>query len=522
MAVTRRTLAYGLTANVVVLGVVSLFTDISSEMILPILPFFLTQVLLANALILGLVEGLSESVVSFMKIFSGRLSDAAGKRKRFVATGYGLSTAMKVLFPFAGSWPEFLGMRVLERTGKGIRDAPRDALLTESTPAETRGKAFGFHRSMDTSGAIAGPIVTLVLLTTVGAAMTVEGSYRMILFLAAIPAVISVLIVMFVKEPAREPSPAKPLRITFRGIPRPLLVFIGIASLFSLADFSYAFLLLRAVQQSATQQAIVQAILLYVLFNIVYAANAFPAGILSDRVGRKPVVLVGYVLFVAMAVLLAVSVELIVLIVMFVKEPTREPSPPKPLRVTFRGVPRPLLVFIGIASLFSLADFSYAFLLLRAVPQSGTQQAIVQAILLYVLFNIVYAANAFPAGILSDRVGRKPVVLVGYVLFVAMAVLLAVSTELIVLIVGFVLYGLAYGMAEGTQRALVADFAPPEIKATVLGAYHTSVGVVKLASGLVAGFLWVAVSPSATFAFGAVLASASAVALSLWHPTVTS
>ena len=402
MAVTRRTLAYGLTANVVVLGVVSLFTDISSEMILPILPFFLTQVLLANALILGLVEGLSESVVSFMKIFSGRLSDAAGKRKRFVATGYGLSTAMKVLFPFAGSWPEFLGMRVLERTGKGIRDAPRDALLTESTPAETRGKAFGFHRSMDTSGAIAGPVVTLVLLTTVGAAMTVEGSYRMILFLAAIPAVISVLIVMFVKEP------------------------------------------------------------------------------------------------------------------------TREPSPPKPLRVTFHGIPRPLLVFIGIASLFSLADFSYAFLLLRAVPQSGTQQAIIQAILLYVLFNIVYAANAFPAGILSDRVGRKPVVLVGYVLFVAMAVLLAVSTALIVLIVGFVLYGLAYGMAEGTQRALVADFAPPEIKATVLGAYHTSVGVVKLASGLVAGFLWVAVSPSATFAFGAVLASISAVALSLWHPTVTS
>jgi len=402
MAVTRRTLAYGLTANVVVLGVVSLFTDISSEMILPILPFFLTQVLLANALILGLVEGLSESVVSFMKIFSGRLSDAAGKRKRFVATGYGLSTAMKVLFPFAQSWPEFLGMRVLERTGKGIRDAPRDALLTESTPAETRGKAFGFHRSMDTSGAIAGPIVTLVLLTTVGAAMTVEGSYRMILLLAAIPAVISVLIVMFVKEPAREPSP------------------------------------------------------------------------------------------------------------------------PKPLRVTFRGIPRPLLVFIGIASLFSLADFSYAFLLLRAVPQSGTPQAIVQAILLYVLFNIVYAANAFPAGILSDRVGRKPVVLVGYVLFVGMAVLLALSTALIVLIVGFVLYGLAYGMAEGTQRALVADFAPPEIKATVLGAYHTSVGVVKLASGLVAGFLWVAVSPSATFAFGAVLASASAVALSFWRPTVTS
>src|SRR5438034_5273782 len=215
MAVTRRTLAYGLTANVVVLGVVSLFTDISSEMILPILPFFLTQVLLANALILGLVEGLSESVVSFMKIFSGRLSDAAGKRKRFVATGYGLSTAMKVLFPFAGSWPEFLGMRVLERTGRGIRDAPLDALLTESTPAETRGKAFGFHRSMDTSGPIAGPIITLVLLATIAASPGIP-NYRLILLLAAIPAVISVFIVFLVREPVRQRTPKQPLRFPFR------------------------------------------------------------------------------------------------------------------------------------------------------------------------------------------------------------------------------------------------------------------------------------------------------------------
>src|SRR5712691_6735271 len=110
--VSRKTLAYGLTANVVVLGFVSLFTDVSSEMILPILPFFLTQVLFANAFIVGFVEGLAESVGTFMKIFSGRFSDAAGRRKRFVAAGYGLSTAMKVLFPFARSWPEFLGMRL--------------------------------------------------------------------------------------------------------------------------------------------------------------------------------------------------------------------------------------------------------------------------------------------------------------------------------------------------------------------------------------------------------------------------
>jgi len=403
MASTRRSLTYGLTANVVVLGVVSLFTDISSEMILPILPFFLIQVLGANALIVGIQEGLSDSVVSFMKIFSGRFSDAAGKRKRFVGAGYALSTLMKVLFPFARSWPEFLGLRIVERTGKGVRDAPRDALLTESTPAETRGKAFGFHRSMDTTGAIAGPIITLILLATIAASPGIP-DYRLILLLAAIPAVISVFLVFLVREPVRQPSPTQPLRVTFRGIPKPLLTFIGIASIFSFADFSYAFLLLRAGAYGTTA-----------------------------------------------------------------------------------------------------------------------------AILLYVLYNIVYAAHAFPAGILSDRVGRKPVVLTGYIAFIAMATLLVFSNLLTVLVLAFVLYGLSYGMAEGTQRALVADFAPANIKATVLGAYHTCVGAVKLASGVVAGFLWITVAPTATlpvgaatFAFGAMAATVAAIGLFLWEPPATS
>jgi len=141
----------------------------------------------------------------------------------------------------------------------------------------------------------------------------------------------------------------------------------------------------------------------------------------------------------------------------------------------------------------------------------------------------VYAAHAFPAGILSDRVGRKPVVLTGYIAFIAMATLLVFSNLLPVLVLAFVLYGLSYGMAEGTQRALVADFAPPNIKATVLGAYHTCVGAVKLASGVVAGFLWITVAPTATFpvgaatfAFGAMAATVAAIGLSLWKPPATS
>ena len=187
-----------------------------------------------------------------MKILSGRFSDIAGKRKRFVGAGYALSALMKTLFPFARSWPEFIGLRIVERTGKGVRDAPRDALLTESTPPETRGKAFGLHRSMDTAGAIAGPIVTLVLLGTLLASLNLADQYRSILLLAAIPAALSVLMVLFVREPARAPTPKQPLRVSFRGIPRPLLTFIGIASLFSFADFSYAFLLLRAGQSNGT------------------------------------------------------------------------------------------------------------------------------------------------------------------------------------------------------------------------------------------------------------------------------
>jgi MFS family permease len=185
--------------------------------------------------------------------------------------------------------------------------------------------------------------------------------------------------------------------------------------------------------------------------------------------------------------------------------------------VTFRGIPRPLLAFLGIAGAFSLADFSYAFLLLRAETVVGATGAIG----LYVVYNVVYASHAFPAGILSDRVGRKPVVLLGYIAFATMSTLLILWTSALALGLAFVLYGLSYGMAEGTQRALVADFAPTQIKATVLGAYHSTVGVVKLASGLVAGFLWVTFRPEATFAFGAVTAAVAAGALILWKPSLS-
>src|SRR2546426_1534242 len=170
-----RTWRYGLTANILVLGIVSLLTDFSSEMIVPILPFYLIAALGANALIVGFIEGTADAVVAFMKVVSGRWSDVAGKRKRFVEAGYGLSTVMKILFPFAQSWPQFFGLRIAERLGKGVRDAPRDALLTESTPSDARGKAFGFHRSMDTAGAHTGPPGAVIPLAHI-LPLWVEGS----------------------------------------------------------------------------------------------------------------------------------------------------------------------------------------------------------------------------------------------------------------------------------------------------------------------------------------------------------
>src|SRR3989442_7710105 len=196
-----RTWRYGLTANILVLGVVSLLTDFSSEMIVQILPFYLILALGANALIVGLIEGTADAVVAFMKVVSGRWSDVAGSRKGFVEAGYGLSTVMKILFPFAAAWPQFFGMRVVERLGKGVRDAPRDALLTESTPADARGKAFGFHRSMDTAGAIIGPVVTLALLALLLPTWAGASAYRLIILAAGLPAAVSFMCVPLMPEP---------------------------------------------------------------------------------------------------------------------------------------------------------------------------------------------------------------------------------------------------------------------------------------------------------------------------------
>ena len=389
---TKRGLFYGLTLNIILLAIASFLTDVSSEMILPILPFFFLTLPGANYAILGLVDGLAESTVSFVQIASGYYSDKKGKRKIFVSFGYGFSAALKTAFAFIVSWPQYIAARVVERMGKGVRNPPRDAIIAESTAPETVGKAFGFHRAMDTSGAILGPIIALVFLFTMASASlsggTVGGDvYRFIFLMAAIPAAAAFIVTLFVRE--------------------------------------------------------------------------------RKRAARKL----------------------------------------KPLGASILHPPPRLRSFMVVAAVFSLANFSYAFFLLKVQTVTGS---LVDAILFYLLFNIVYAISAFMTGALSDRVGRKRVISTGYLLFAVLCLSLIFVNDLVMLAGLFIVYGLVFGFVEGPQRALVADLASSELKGTAMGTYHTSVGLAKLPSSIIAGVLW-GFGSQYTFLFGAALAATALV-----------
>ncbi len=286
-----RGLVAGLSFNVLLLGLVSFLTDFSSDMIFPLVPFFITAELGATAFIFGIFEGARESTSSILKVFSGHWSDKLGRRKGLVVAGYGLSSAMKTAIPFVGSWPQLLGVGVVERVGKGLRDAPRDAILAETSPAARRGKIFGFHRLADTLGAVLGPFVAFLLLDVYGFA------YRQIFLLAVAPALLSALLTLFIVERRRGRTKAPSLRLSFSSLGRDLRLLILITTLYSLGNFSVLFLLLRTKGVGLTEGT---GILFYMAFNVVYALMALPTGVLSDRIGRAPVILVGYLLFATM------------------------------------------------------------------------------------------------------------------------------------------------------------------------------------------------------------------------------
>lgn len=364
----------GITKNIFILGLVSLFTDLSSQMVFPLIPLFLTSILSASAYVVGIVEGAAETTASLLKVVSGYFSDKIKKRKRFILFGYSLSSITKPLFALANAWSFVLFIRVIERIGKGLRTAPRDALVAESCDESVRGKAYGLHRAMDGIGSVLGALLAFLLLPTFG--------YRNIFLFAFVPSIIGVFAVLFIQEnnsPVKIEAKETPIRLSFKELPTNLRLFIIVSSIFALGHFGYAFLLLRAQ-------------------NIGLADNI--------------------------------------------------------------------------------------------------------AILLYVLFYIVYTICIIPFGILSDKIGRKPILIIGYLVFAVTSIGLIFTSNIYAIVLFFVTYGIFYAMVDGVQRAFVVDLAPKHLKATSLGTFHTATGLVALPGGFIAGLLWDKISPESTFAYG--------------------
>jgi MFS family permease len=387
----RKQLFAGIGVNILLLGMVSLLTDLSSEMMVSILPMYITSIG-GTAFIVGLTGGLGDSISSLLKVFSGYWSDRTGRRKPFVFFGYGASAVAKLALAFSTTWGQILGFRAVERTGKGMRDAPRDAIIADSAAAEVRGKAFGIHRTMDTSGAIGGSLLALLLFWVFGL------HFKTIILVCAIVAFASLIPFLWVKDVRREPQ-KRSLGLNFRALPRRLKYFVVVATVFALGNFTSWFFVLRArdffAETVSEDRAVTLAIALYCLFNVVYAAFSIPVGILSDRIGRGRILLLGYTL----------------------------------LGVTF-----------------------FSFALMQSV--------------------------------------------MGLVIF-------------------FILYGLIYAFVEGAERAFVCDMAPEHIRGTALGTLHTAVGVVALPSGIIAGLLWEHVGSWAAFVYGGSLGLIAAALLLL-------
>src|SRR3990172_8598354 len=282
---------FGVKKNIFILGLVSMFADISSEMVYPFIPIFLADVLKARKALIGIIEGVAESTASVSTLFSGWLSDVINKRKALAVLGYSFGVISRPLLGLATSWPQALGLRFLDRIGKGVRTAPRDAIIADTAGKAERGRAFGFHRMLDTFGAVIGPLVASGLLYyAIG-----RTNYRLLFILAGIPAFIALaLLVLFVTEKAAKRPDGEVPSFHLGLFPVEYKMFLFIIVLFGLGNSSNVFLLLRAKDLGLSPVLLP---IYYVVFNITYAAFSYPAGILSDAIGRRWVLIMGYLAF---------------------------------------------------------------------------------------------------------------------------------------------------------------------------------------------------------------------------------
>lgn len=292
----KRSRLKGLPRNVWAVSFTSFFMDISSEMVINILPLFLANVLGVRTNIIGVIEGVAESTASLLKLFSGWFSDRLGARKWLAVAGYGISALVKPFFYFASQWLAVAAVRWGDRLGKGIRTAPRDALIADSIQKEQRGLAFGFHRAADTAGALLGILISLLVVWRLQAGGMELGkpTFQRIVLISLIPAFLAVLsLILGAKEVSkRETLPAP--KFAFRSLGKPFMIFMVIVAIFDLGNSSDAFLVLRAQERGVS---VVGILAMLAMFNLVYSLSSLPAGSLSDRIGRRKLIIGGWLVY---------------------------------------------------------------------------------------------------------------------------------------------------------------------------------------------------------------------------------
>ena len=389
--------------NLWAVSITSFLMDISSEMVINVLPLFLFSVLGVKTNIIGIIEGIAEATASILKVFSGWLSDKMRSRKWLAVLGYGLSAIVKPLFYFANSWSAVAAIRWGDRVGKGIRTAPRDALVADTVKPEQRGLAFGLHRAADTAGAMLGILIAILVVWRVQATGIglQENTFRTIVLISIIPAVLAVLALIFGTHEIKVEGVRQAPKISFKGLGKNFLVFMLIVGIFDLGNSSDAFLVLRAQERG---MSVLNILIMLAVFNLVYALVSTPAGGLSDRIGRRKVIIGGWIIY--------------------------------------------ALIYLG----FALAkNVTHVFLL-------------------------------------------------------------------------YVAYGVYYGMAYGTAKAMIGDLVPEEMRGTAFGTYNAVLGILDFPASMIAGFLWSGVGkwagfgPSAPFYFGAIMATLAILLFVFWKP----